>query len=189
MVTEAVRQVMGSKGDRKGDYYYRCSGRGHHAVECPTRVQRSALYCNDIVISEESKREISPGKEHDEEEDLEFSALPLCVIRRILTGEGKEDDDGNSWLQTNIFHTRVAHGDKSLNVIIDNGSEMDVVSLDAVRKLKLATEKHPQPYKVSWVDDTTIPMKQRCLVNFALGNTNKYVVWCDVILCERVTSS
>jgi hypothetical protein len=66
---------------------------------------------------------------------------------------------------------------------------MDVVSLDAVRKLKLATEKHPQPYKVSWVDDTTIPMKQRCLVNFALGNTNKYVVWCDVILCERVTSS
>jgi hypothetical protein len=77
---------MGSKGDGKGDYYYRCSGRGHHAVECPTRVQRSALYCNDIVISEESKREISPGKEHDEEEDLEFSALPLCVIRRILTG-------------------------------------------------------------------------------------------------------
>jgi hypothetical protein len=66
-------------------------------------------------------------------------------------------------------------------VIIDNGSGMNIVSLDAVKKLKLSTEKHPNPYKVSWVDDTTIPMKQRCLVNFSLGKNYREIVWCDVI--------
>ncbi|XP_062164932.1 uncharacterized protein LOC133871509 [Alnus glutinosa] len=42
-------------------------------------------------------------------------------------------------------------------------SRMNVISLEAVQKLKLPMEKHPKPYRVSWVDDTTIPVKQRCL--------------------------
>jgi hypothetical protein len=176
-----LKFTSGGKGNRRGDDCYRCGGRGHHAVECPTRVQRSALYCGDDTVDEDSKQETSVGAEDEEGETLEFSNLPVCVIRRILTGERKEDEDGDAWLRTNIFHTRVAHGDKSLNVIIDNRSGMNVVSLDAVQKLQLTLEKHPQPYKVSWVDNTTIPMKQRCLVHFSLGKAYRDAVWCDVI--------
>jgi hypothetical protein len=54
---------------------------------------------------------------------------------------------------------------------------MNVISLEAVQKLKLPMEKHPKPYRGSWVDDATIPVKQRCLVNFSLGNSYKEVVW------------
>jgi hypothetical protein len=62
-------------------------------------------------------------------------------------------------------------------LIIDNRSRMNVISLEAVQKLKLPMEKHPKPYRGSWVDDATIPVKQRCLVNFSLGNSYKEVVW------------
>lgn len=62
------------------------------------------------------------------EEILESSKLPICVIRRILTGQRKEDNMEDEWLRTNIFHTRVEHNGKALNFIIDTGSGMNVVS-------------------------------------------------------------
>jgi hypothetical protein len=58
---------------------------------------------------------------------------------------------------------------------------MNVASQEIVQKLKLPLEKHPQPYKLSWVDDTSIPVKSRCLVSFSLGTNYKDAVWCDVI--------
>ena len=34
----------------------------------------------------------------------------------------------SNWKRTSIFHTRVEHRGKALNMIIDNGSSMNVVS-------------------------------------------------------------
>lgn len=122
-----------------------------------------------------------PEEAEGEEEILESSTLPLCVIRRILARLRKEDKAEDDWLRTNIFHTRVEHQGKALNVIIDNGSGMNVASQEIVNKLKLPLEKHPQPYKLSWVDDTSIPVKNRCLVSFSLGKNYRDAVWFDVI--------
>jgi hypothetical protein len=93
------------------------------------------------------------------------------------TADGVEED----WLRTNIFHTRVEHKGRALNLIIDNGSGMNVVSQEIVKKLKLPVEKHPKPYKLSWVDDSSIPIKSRCFVSFSLGKRYSDSVWCDVI--------
>jgi hypothetical protein len=60
-----------------------------------------------------------------------------------------EEIEGDEWLRINIFHTLVEHGGKALNMIIDNGSGMNAISVEAVQKLKLPIEKHPKPYKVS----------------------------------------
>lgn len=174
--------VMGSKPNKGKEECYRCGGRGHYAVVCPTREQKPILLCDE----EDSNPEIHDGQASTEdveiaEEQLEGSNLPLCVIRRILTGQKKEDADSNEWVRTNIFHTRVEHEGKALNLIIDNGSGMNVISQEAVNKLKLPMERHPKPYKVSWVDDTSIPVKARCLVSFSLGNKYKDAVWCDII--------
>lgn len=98
-----------------------------------------------------------------------------------MAGQRAEDTPNDDWLRTNIYHTRVEHDGKSLNLIIDNGSGMNVISQEAVQKLKIPIEKHSKPYKVSWVNDTSILVKHRCLVNFSLGQRYKEVVWCDVI--------
>uniref|UniRef100_A0A2N9GME3 Reverse transcriptase n=1 Tax=Fagus sylvatica TaxID=28930 RepID=A0A2N9GME3_FAGSY len=46
------------------------------------------------------------------------------------------------------------------------------------RGLKLVP--HPNPYKVSWVDTTSIPIKERCLVSIQFL-TYKDDIWCDVL--------
>jgi hypothetical protein len=146
--------------ERGNDECYKCGGRGHFAVVCPTREMRSSLLCEDEPIEMDDSQETDVEQQEDAtspEEILEGSNLPLCVIRRILAGQQAEEDEDHDWIRTNIFHTRVEHNGKSLNLIIDNGSGMNVISQEAVQKLKLPTEKHPKPYKVSWVDDTSIP--------------------------------
>jgi hypothetical protein len=155
-----------------------------YAVVCPTREQKQALFCNEeLDLAEQEAPQEQPISEHVElpEEQLEGLDLPLCVIRRMLTGQRLEDPDKDDWLRTNIFHTRVEHKGKALNLTIDNGSGMNVISQGAVTKLKCPEERHPKPYKVSWVDDTSIPVKHRCLISFSLGKRYRDSVWCDVI--------
>jgi hypothetical protein len=84
-------------------------------------------------------------------------------------------------LRNNIFHTRVEHKGWALNLIIDNGSGMNIISKEAVHKLQLPVEKHPQPYKLNWVDNTSIQVKHRCSLSFSLGRMYEDTLWCDVI--------
>ena len=71
--------------------------------------------------------------EESDSEDVEHlgaTALPSCVIHRVLTSTKKKIQGGDSdWRCTNIFHTHMEHGGRALNVIIDNGSGMNVISL------------------------------------------------------------
>jgi len=172
----------GNKGDRSNDECYKCRRRGHFAITCPTREQRLTLLCEENTIEEETIThcELPFYHEGEVEENLEGSTLPICVIRRILTGQRAEDALDDDWLRTNIFHTRVEHNGKSLNLIIDKGSGMNVISQEAVQKLKILIEKHPKLYKVNWVDDTSILVRHRCLVIFSFGQCYKEVVWCDI---------
>jgi hypothetical protein len=115
------------------------------------------------------------------EEVLECSNLQLCVIRRVLTGQKKPELEADDWLRNNIFHTRVEHNGRALNLITDNGSGMNIISKDIMCKLKFPLEKHPQPYKLRWVDDSSIPVKHCCSITFSLGNSYEDTLWCDVI--------
>lgn len=57
---------------------------------------------------------------------------------------------------------------------------MNVVSQDVVDKLMLPTEKHPTPYKVSWVNEVAIPVTKWCWVTFKIG-IYEDSIWCDII--------
>lgn len=104
------------------------------------------------------------------------------MIHRVLTGTKKKVQGDFDWSRTNIFHTRMEHGGRALNVIIDNGSGMNVISSNAMERLGLTVEKHPTPYRVSWVnEDNPILVKHCCLVKFALGKNYMDEAWCDVV--------
>lgn len=154
---------------------------------CPTKNQRFALICEEDEVSnqpEKTSMQAEGTMKHDDSEEelpeveLEGSNLPICVVRRILSGRNSEDEEEELWLRTN---TRVEHQGKALNLIIDNGSGMNIVSLDLVRKLNLNQEPHSKPYRVSWIDDTSIPIRNRCLVSFSLGKNFHEDFWCDVL--------
>jgi hypothetical protein len=131
---------------------------------------------------DDTEEEEIDGSILSDEEHLSASELPSCVIHRILTGTRKELQTNPEWLRTNIFHTRMEHNGRVLNVIIDNGSGMNVIAEAAIELLGLKTKKHPTPYRISWVNEAnSVHVKQRCFVKFSLGK--KYVdeAWCDVI--------
>ena len=71
-------------------------------------------------------------------------------------------------------------GDQAQKLIIDSGSCMNVVSASTIKRLKLPIEPHPQPYKVAWINNMSIPVTQRSLVSFSCGVYSDSV-WCDVI--------
>ncbi|XP_038977624.1 uncharacterized protein LOC120108132 [Phoenix dactylifera] len=153
---------------------YKCGGRGHFAVVCPTRDQRFALVCEEDEIigpsevtppSQSTDEEKNEGnEEHDEEVpavELEASDLPVCVVRRGLTGCKQEENVEEDWRCINIFHTRVKHANKSLNLIIDNGSCMSIISEEVLKKLNLKPVPHPKPYRAAFTAEpvsTTLPL-------------------------------
>ena len=65
-------------------------------------------------------------------------------------------------------------------VIIDSGSCINAVSSKLVSLLGLKLVAHPKPYKVSWVDDSSITIKDRCLVPIHILSY-KAQISCDVI--------
>ncbi|RVW70926.1 Retrovirus-related Pol polyprotein from transposon 297 [Vitis vinifera] len=86
------------------------------------------------------------------------------VVRPLLTVpkvKGEED-----WRRTSIFQTRISCQGRLCTMIIDGGSSLNIASQELVEKLNLKTERHPNPFRVAWVNDTSIPVSFRCLVTF-----------------------
>ena len=54
------------------------------------------------------------------------------------------------------------------------------MSFNIVSHLGLKLTPHPNPYKVSWVDTSSIAIKERCVVPLQFL-TYKVEIWCDVI--------
>ncbi|KAH7549905.1 hypothetical protein JRO89_XS13G0103300 [Xanthoceras sorbifolium] len=174
-----------------GPQCYKCKGFGHFAVVCPTRDKRIAYVCEkDLIFYDEAEASGSqptletdePEEEEEEEEVLQAANLPLCVINRVLTGRRHSlEPDTNDWKCTNIFHTRVAHGNKALNVIIDNGSGMNVISKSVVERLNLPQQPHLTPYREhtgSW--DLVLPQAEFAFnnsVNRTTGDTPFSIVY------------
>ena len=145
-----------TRAPNEGPQCYKCKGIGHYDVVCPTRDKKLAFICEKELMAEDTAADHMEGEELDEnnlsdEEHLRALELPICIIHRILTGTKKEIQTNPDWLPTNIFHTRMEHNGKALNVIIDNGSDMSVISEVAIECMGLKTVKHPTPYRISWV--------------------------------------
>ena len=57
---------------------------------------------------------------------------------------------------------------------------MNVVSSSTVERFKFPFEPHPQPYKVAWIDNTSILVTHRCLISFSCG------IYSDSIMCDII---
>jgi hypothetical protein len=60
---------------------------------------------------------------------------------------------------------------------VDNGSCINAVSVTTVSHLGLQPTPHPQPYSVSWVNNSSIAVKERCLVPIQFLEYKDHI-WC-----------
>ena len=65
-------------------------------------------------------------------------------------------------------------------MIIDSGSSINAISERALKQLGFPFEKHPTPYKVSWVTNSSLPIDKRCLVDIRILSYEDQV-WLDVV--------
>ncbi|CAL5428331.1 unnamed protein product [Camellia sinensis] len=175
------KNYAANKGNRKQTKCFKCGESGHMAFQCPKRslhmaVEQEAEF--DQQNNDDNDDSFDVGVLNtDDLEDEEVDNSLISVVRRILAAPKTEKED---WRRTSIFQMLVRCGNQARKLIIDGGSSMNVVSATTVKRLKLPVQPHPHPYKVAWIDNTSIPITQRCLVSFSYGFYNDSI-WCDVI--------
>ncbi|KAK8553269.1 hypothetical protein V6N13_105187 [Hibiscus sabdariffa] len=147
---------------------FKCLGRGHIASQCPNRRTMLLLDSGEIE-SESEKDEPELHRETVQEEDdtlQSFETGDVLVIKRSLTTQPTQDNQQRE----NIFHTRCLVNNKVCVVIIDGGSCTNVASSIMVEKLGLKTTKHPNPYRLQWLNDGgEIKVTKQVLVPFTIG--------------------
>ncbi|KAF7135648.1 hypothetical protein RHSIM_Rhsim08G0121000 [Rhododendron simsii] len=169
-----------NKGGGKDNRCFKCGETGHMAYQCPKRnlhmgMEQEAEFDQQHNDDNDDSFDVGVLNTDDIEEEVDNSLI--SVVRRILTAPKVEKED---WRRTSIFQMLVHCGNQARKLIIDGGSCMNVVSAATVEHLKLPVQPHPHPYKVAWIDNTSIPVTQRCLVSFSYDSYSDSI-WCDVI--------
>ena len=101
----------------------------------------------------------------------------MMVVRKVLLSKPQVDEKQRN----NLFRTRWKIGEKTCNLIIDGGAQTDIISSEAVNKLKLPTRDHEAPYKLNWLNDGSgIRVKKQALVSYSIRGF-KDERWCDIL--------
>ncbi|KAL4302735.1 hypothetical protein GQ457_10G012240 [Hibiscus cannabinus] len=155
---------------------FKCLGRGHIASQCPNR--NTMLLRDDGEVESEQEEEENENDAIQEEEELEHAVEgEALIVKRSLSMQPMEGDEQRE----NIFHTRGHIGGKVCFAIIDGGSCTNVASTLMVKKLGLATTKHPRPYKLQWLNDEgELKVSKQVLIVFSIGKYKDEVL-CDVV--------
>ncbi|PKU87302.1 RNA-directed DNA polymerase [Dendrobium catenatum] len=155
---------------------FKCHGFGHIAANCPTR--RLVTLMEEVQMDEDSG-EGNSTQLQETEQIIPADEGELLVIRRLLN---TQYEPKRQWLRHNIFRTRCTVHGKVCNLIIDSGSCENVVSSLMIEKLQLATQPHPQLYKLVWLKKgNEIEVNRQCLVQFSMGKDFQEQVLCDVV--------
>ncbi|CAL1407176.1 unnamed protein product [Linum trigynum] len=118
-----------------------------------------------------AKELVEGSKEEQQARFCGIEKSPAVVIKHRESDEQRD----------NLFHSRCFVDEKLVSLVIDGGSCANLVIFDAVKKLGLTTQKHPQPYSLSWINEHgTLNVTKRALVRFKLGSYEDEVV-CDVV--------
>ncbi|KAL4274030.1 hypothetical protein GQ457_13G020230 [Hibiscus cannabinus] len=155
---------------------FKCLERGHIASQCPNR--NTMLLRDNGEIESDHEEDNGEVVLSEDEEELEYAVEgEVLVVKRSLNTQVMEGEQQRE----NIFHTRCHVNGKVCFVIIDGGSCINVTSSLMIEKLGLATTKHPQPYKLQWLNDGgEIKVTKQATIPFFIGKLKDEVL-CDVV--------
>ncbi|CAL2248984.1 unnamed protein product [Prunus armeniaca] len=156
---------------------YRCHAKGHIASRCPHRTLTIGSLnedsCVDVYVEP-----LEPIYDPELDNCCEEAFHQVSVMRCIYSASTPPPH--NSWKHTSIFQTYVPCGTNRCQLVIDGGSTLNVISKAAVDRLHLQAEPHPHPFHVGWVDNTMLPVTERCLVPLQLGPCHERL-YCDIL--------
>ena len=104
------------------------------------------------------------NKNEQEIGDHQQSCLVLCLL--LSTHKSNETKD---WQRISILNTRVWCNEALCTIIINPKICSYVIFEDAIHKLDLTTEPHPNPYNLDQVNKTNLKVTEKCVVTYASG--------------------
>jgi hypothetical protein len=101
------------------------------------------------------------------------------MLKKVLL---KPEPDVEKPVQRKVlFRTSCKTKDRVCKVIIDSGSNDNLVSTKMVEKLELEETAHSKPYKFPWLKKGhQVMVTKQCLVEFKIGGCRDEIL-CDVI--------
>ena len=103
------------------------------------------------------------------------------VLQRVLSSQVAPFEKNQ---RHTLFHTKGVVQERSIRIIIDNGSYHNLASTMLVEKLSLPTRKHLNPYHIQWLNDGgKLRVTKSARVPFSMGPYSDFVD-CDVIPME-----
>ena len=83
-----------------------------------------------------------------------------------------------------LFHSQMSVKGTPLHFVVDNGSQKNLISVEVVKRLKLSTTPHPQPYNIGWLSQgQDLCINHQCRLPYAI-KPFKDEVLCDVAPLE-----
>ncbi|XP_031392827.1 uncharacterized protein LOC116204716 [Punica granatum] len=153
---------------------FKCNQPGHRSSDYP---QRKAIA---LVEHEEDVEDVFCDPEEEEEYSGDDDYEQTYMVRKLMLTLKQEDQ----FQRNKIFHTRCNIHSSTFSLIIDSGSQENIIGRAMVEKLELPVEKHPNPYSISWIKSVgDIRVTERCKVPFSIGKYQDEV-YCDVVDME-----
>ncbi|XP_031402603.1 uncharacterized protein LOC116212173 [Punica granatum] len=153
---------------------FKCNQPGHRSSDCPWRKAIA------LVEHEEDVEDVFCDPEEEEEHNGEDDYEQTYMVRKLMLAPKQEDQSQRN----KLFRTRCNIHSCTFNLIIDSGSQENIIGRAVVEKLGLPVEKHPNPYSIGWIKSVgDIRVTERCKVPFFIGKYQDEV-YCDVVDME-----
>ena len=172
---------------------YMCKGYGHLASQYSSQI-KTLLVKVSIEDIEDGDVEVVVHQQDDDSdvsvEECEFNNCIRTMAVMNLTPSVDRTRLGvvrctlaqlkqvNDWRKTVIFQTCTKIENKNCMVIVDSGSCINAIESKLVTTLGMKPVKHPNPYKITWIDATSIDVQERCQIPIQFST---YIdnVWCN----------
>jgi hypothetical protein len=88
----------------------------------------------------------------------------------------------NDEIRSELFHIRVVTKHTKVETMFDQGSQVNLISEEIVKKLGLTTTPHQKPYLLGWVhDNAKLQITSECRLRFSIGSK-----WIDEVDLDMV---
>ena len=145
---------------------------GHLAYRCPNKPNSSSGKKRVAYTHEDARGAKSSEVDHTESEMGEILMFNMVLIRQPVKDEPKH--------RRALFKVQCKILGKVCKVIVDSGSIDNIISKEAVNKLKLTKIPHVNPYKVTWLNKgQSVLMNEKTWVDVLSSYKDKLI--CDVL--------
>ena len=135
---------------------HRCKGFGHMIRDCPNKrtllIRDNGEYSSASDSEETSHAMIATNHAENEEvhvDPIDADRYKSLVVQHVLSTQLAQAEK----ISDTLFHTKGVVKERSIHIIIDNGSCNNLASTTLVERLSLPTRAHPHLYHIQWLND------------------------------------